>query len=307
VISNDNLDQRLRLALHDLDDRVHAHLAGRAPEPTRGARRPIANSTPLGAARRGLAVPLLAGFGVLALLIAVGWIVRPQGVSTPVGPSNNPAASRTLEPSQSAADAARDKVLPDIAAMPLSQRLAPIEAEHPGTQTQAIGPEGTWVISSPDISSIAGSCPNPPPKVYEGDSSSQLISCVRYTEILLMTPNLGRVIKAFPIADTPPQWLTLTPEAIYCGRQSAGRSMICRIDRKSMDLTGRTFPNRQQKDLADSYSVLSQEFPGTWTKDKRSDLTGFDQIDLRNGVLKVSDWQDRPTITLDPVTLKPAD
>jgi hypothetical protein len=307
---NTSLDDRLRNALHDLDTRVHAHLGDRVeagtdhgPAGTRPPGPPASDLAPGprrgGPRRRGL-VPVLAGLGVLALLITVGWTVRPQDPATTVRPSGS------SRPSQSPADAARDQVLPEIAAMPLSRRLAPITADRAMVETQVTGPEGSWVISSPDISSIEGTCPNPSPSVRpNGGGSTQQITCVRYTEILLMTPDLGRIIKAFPIKGYAPQWVTLTPTAIYCGAQADARSMICRIDRISMAVTGRMFPNRKQSHLVDDYGTLTQDFPGTWTQQKVSDLTGFDHVTLDGPALKVTGRDGKPTITLDPVTLQP--
>ena len=277
------LDERLRAALHDLDDRTHTVIAERPLAPPVRTRR---------------FVPVLAGLAVTALLIGVVGLTGADHVTIA------PATDR--RPSQSAADAARDLVLPDIAALPLSVRLAPIEPRHRGIPTELSTPEGIWTISSPDISSIVGHCPNPSPTYYPGGSSSQSGTCVMYTEILLLSPDRQHIRRAFPIADYPPQWLSLTPDAIYCGRQDGIRSMVCRIDRSTQTLVGRIFPAAKPvfpEDIGNS--VMSQEFPGSWTTQKPSTLSGFDQAELTSDALQIRDDKGEPTVRLDPHTLEP--
>jgi hypothetical protein len=297
-----DLDDRLRFALHHLDGRAHAHVRDAAPDrPQAGPREQLS---------RPRLVPILAAVAVLALMISAGLLTRPDGWVRPAHQDRTP-------PSQSRADAARDKILPKIAALPLSQRLAPIEPLHPGAATRVSAPEGTWLISHPDVSSIVGTCPDPPPTITPEGNVLASGSCVEYTEILLMTPDLSRVIRAFTIADEPAQWLVLTPKALYCGRQGGlgfHDSMVCRIDRSTMQFTVRAFPSSRPgptgpadiaADLGADESILTQSLPGLWTKEKPSTLTGFDQAKLSRGVLQISDWQSHPTVKLDPLTLRP--
>jgi hypothetical protein len=294
------LDDHLRFALHDLDDRAHAHVEARA----RGG----AQDRP---ARKARLVPALAAVAVLMLLITAGWLARPDGWVRPATHQDR------TPPSQSRSEAARDKILPDIAALPLSQRVAPIAPLHPGAVTRVAAAEGTWLISHPDVSSIVGQCPDPTPSFNAQGNVNAGGSCVEYTEILLMTPDLSRVIRAYTIADEPAQWLVLTPKALYCGRQGGlgfHDSMVCRIDRSTLKFTVRAFPSSRPgptdpaaiaADQGADQSILSQPLPGLWTKEKPSTLTGFDQAKLSRGGLQISDWHGRPTVNLDPLTLKP--
>lgn len=67
-----------------------------------------------------------------------------------------------------------------------------------------------------------------------------------YGELLLMTPDRSRILRAYPFRDVPPQWLLVTPRAVYCGRQGDGgvpNSMVCRVDRSTGALTVVVFPS----------------------------------------------------------------
>jgi hypothetical protein len=67
-----------------------------------------------------------------------------------------------------------------------------------------------------------------------------------YGELLLLTPDRSRILSAYPFRGVPPQWLLVTQEAIYCGRQGDGglaNSMVCRVDRSTGALTVVVFPS----------------------------------------------------------------
>ncbi len=323
---DDQLDERLRGALHDLDRRVASRIDETATDllvdarkRTVGAKlnsgsRPERGSRD-GRSRRHL-VPALAGFTVLALLVTVGWLARPTGSTTPPATPPTPTVSATPTPansvSQSPADAARDGVSPVLAKLSVTRRVLLIDEPYSGIPTKITAPEGTWLISRPDVGTLGDPeslCPT-----RDSDKPNPADVCFDYAEILLMSTDLRRIIRAFPIPGLPPQWLALTPDALYCGRQGDGAlpdSMVCRIDRTT-DLfgsttlfSGRVFPLRDAVDNHDPQNFKG--WPGAWSNNAPTNRTGFDQATVTDGTLQISDFEGKPTIALDPVTLKPVD
>jgi hypothetical protein len=207
--------------------------------------------------------------------------------------------------SQSASDATRDKVYEKLAKLPLKTRVVPVFPNYPGIPTWVTSPEGTWLISRPDILALtqpAKPCLTPGTK----SRTLEYDACEDYTEILLMTPDLTRIIKAYPIPDLPVQWLSLTADAVYCGRQGDGgipESMVCRIDRTSGQLTGRVFPSKDAVDQGTPRAFKG--WPGTWSNNTPITAIGFDQAQLSPGVLHILAQNAKPTITLNPQTLTP--
>jgi hypothetical protein len=319
------LDERLRTALHDLDRRIDQHLAPRtaaSPEPGTepGAelgtdlRSQVGPRVPT--RRRGpRLVPALAGFAVIALLVTIGWLARPSD-STP--PAVNPPTPTVTTPppttesagSQSFPDAARDGVNLFMAWLSVSQRVAPSEPFTRVGTTRITAPEGTWVISEPDLEPYrnpATSCVVRKGK-GEGKTRNAYDICYGYSEILLMSTDLKRILRAYPIPDLPAQWLVLTPDAIYCGRQGDGAipdSMVCRIDRSTHAFTGRVFPHSGLADPPVPHTFAG--WPGTWSNNPPTSRTGFDRATIDpTGALRISNAQGKSTITLDPITLKPS-
>jgi hypothetical protein len=96
--------------------------------------------------------------------------------------------------------------------------------------------------------------------------------------------------------------LELTGDAVYCARNGDGAllpdSMVCRIDRQTLDATVRVFP-------APDVSVVVQpcfEVPAGWTIDTRTlDVT---DLSVRDSTLEAV-AADGTTTTLDPRTLAP--
>jgi hypothetical protein len=299
------LDARVRTALRDLDRRVEQHVHSAA---TRTARGPApARTAPERKVTRRLA-PALAGCTVVALLITVGWLAGPGEPSVPADTPpastvSTPAPTDPNAPSQSPADAARDGVNRLLARLPVSRRVAATEPIQDGSLSQVSGPEGTWVISRPDTATIGD--PDTSCVARKGQGSTRYDVCYGYSEILLMTPDLKRILRAYPIPSLPAQWLVLTPEALYCGRQGDGAipdSMVCRIDRSTLRFTGRVFPFKDAVDA--SAPKTFKGWPGAWSNNAPTG-TGFDRATLTGGALKISDVEGKPTITLNPATLKP--
>lgn len=312
---NDRLDERLRGALRDLDRRAGVHLESHEDYRTMTAPTAPGSEPKLLVGKPGSRhrlVPAMAGFAVIALLITVGWLARPEQPTPPAfhptPPVTTPTPSPTSDPraSQSEADAARDGVIPILAWLSVSKRVKPIDPLYDGISTRIATPEGIWLISRPDIIGLTNSdisCLNrkvSPTNPYQ--------VCNGYSEILLMTPDLTRILRAYPIPFLPAQWLYLTADGVYCGRQGDGAlpdSMACRIDRKTMTLTARVFPSDAVEVDAQTTIGDFNGWPGTWKLDQPTDLTGFDQAKLENGTLQILDIEGKPTIKLNPKTLEP--
>src|SRR5665647_3932005 len=193
----------------------------------------IVHSVVAGARRRRLAV------AVTAALMVVGGvaITRPthpaspqpagQSASSPAtSPATMPTASPTtsLPASQSAADASAYGIDPAVAALPIGVRVfQPDPALWPVATSQASTPEGLWLVSRAERS------PN-----FDYGALTGLLG--DYGELLLLTPDRSRILRAYPFRAVPPEWLLVTQDAIYCGRQGDGGlpdSMVCRVDRST--------------------------------------------------------------------------
>jgi hypothetical protein len=158
----------------------------------------------------------------------------PAPSATPT-PTASPTSSPTVTqpPSQSAGDARVYGIDPAIAALPIGVRVLQLDpAIWPVATTQASTPEGLWLVSYPYASAGVDLAAHPQLTVYG--------------ELLLMTPDRSRILSAYPFRDVPPQWLLVTPHAVYCGRQGDGgvpNSMACRVDRSTGALTVVVFPS----------------------------------------------------------------
>lgn len=84
------------------------------------------------------------------------------------------------------------------------------------------------------------------PGTFDGADLGAHPQLTEYGELLLMTPDRRRILRAYPFKGVPPQWLLVTPQAVYCGRQGDGglpNSMVCRVDRSTGALTVVVFPS----------------------------------------------------------------
>jgi hypothetical protein len=165
-------------------------------------------------------------------------------------------------PSQTRAEAKRDGVPAKVGAMTISDRLEVASVDSPSITTD----EGVWTLARPRIGT-------------------------EYGEVLLLDARREKVIKAFPLS-WPPYELAITDEAVYCGRSGDGglpNTTICRIDRRTKEVTGRAFlctdcadpprspPRREGWSVtyrsvsiydfvASVTGVWLQDFAGTWTR-----------------------------------------
>ena len=238
----------------------------------------------------------LRSLGILALLgLVLGACgATPQATTTSTSGTTTTVSGTTTVPqtttpgsgaSQSPADAARDGVIPELAALPYEVRVGVIESVDTD--------EGTWVLSRPTeaIDAYADDCRLGPDG---GQYPTGFICTFEYGEVLLVRD--GIIVRAYPLPAVPPQFLVVTDDAAYCARSGEPMlpdAMVCRIDRASLDATVRVFPG-------DPDSVVVQPCfypPEHWDIDEQPlEVTGLEVDDqgIRVGGSK-----------LDPMTLEP--
>jgi hypothetical protein len=88
---------------------------------------------------------------------------------------------------------------------------------------------------------------------------------------VLHLDDAGRILRAYPFPRVSPQWLLLTPAAVYCGRRGEADSpdaMVCRIDRATGDLRVRISAGLTSQTAATEQDVAGRS--GTWTLDDRN-------------------------------------
>ena len=162
--------------------------------------------------------------------------------ATATNPATNPTAGPTvpLSASQSAAEARKFGIKAAIAALPIGSRVQPLDtAFWPVATTQTSTREGLWLVSQADLRA------NPQLAADNG-------------ELLLLTPDRTRILRAYPFRGVPPEWLLVTPQAVYCGRQGDGglpNSMVCRVDRSTGALTVVVFPTPDVNDPTGTLTV----------------------------------------------------
>ena len=77
------------------------------------------------------------------------------------------------------------------------------------------------------------------------------MSVREYGEVLLLSANRSKVLRANPLPGVPPQALLLEQDALYCSRAGDGGlpdSMVCRIDRSTLRSTVRIYPVEETQD-----------------------------------------------------------
>ncbi len=170
-----------------------------------------------------------------------------RSTATPVSP--RPAE----HPSQSVADAKRDGVVPEVAALPFGLRVD-------ATSTVRLDDE-TWAVSRLRGRGAARvGCEGP----QEGRYGIDFVCGLEYGELVQLRGR--RIVRAYPLAGLPPQHVAITDEAVYCARQGDGGlpdSMVCRVDRDTRDLTLRIFPS----EIDSAFTDTDRELPDAWTID----------------------------------------
>jgi hypothetical protein len=153
----------------------------------------------------------------------------PSGAPPTTSSSTTSAATTPLdEPSQSPADAARDGVIPELAALPLASRSQEL--------VRVVADEGTWVLSraTPALIEMDGdTCSLGDPN---GSNGVNVVCAAEYGEILLLEA-AGRVGRAYPMPSLIPSWIHVTDEAVYAGRigdAALPSTSVVRIDRRTL-------------------------------------------------------------------------
>ena len=272
------------------------------------------HSVVAGTRRRRLAV------AVTAALMVVGGvaITRPTHPASPQpagqsasSPGTSPATMPTASPttsrpaSQSAADASAYGIDPAVAALPIGVRVfQPDPALWPVATSQASTPEGLWLVSRAERS------PN-----FDYGALTGLLG--DYGELLLLTPDRSRILRAYPFRAVPPEWLLVTQDAIYCGRQGDGGlpdSMVCRVDRSTGALIVVVFPSTvdsafsdPQTGVVDSQALAGR--PGSWRLAgplSSADLQHVPRLSAGSLLFARDPHQagGGKALRLDPVTLK---
>ena len=223
----------------------------------------------------------------------------PAATTDVIGGSDDSTAIDAVStaPSQSDTDAARDQIVPEVAALTLEVRVHQIEELF--GQTRVDTEEGTWIISEPRVDpGRTDGCTLGDP---DGIDGLDRICVYEYAEILLLSPETGQIIRAYPFPGLPPQSLQRTSDALYCIRQGDGGlpdSMLCRIDLTTLDATVRVFPSALDSGFSPS---LDRWTPATWTLDQSTDLILWQHLDTTGAAVTISGLTG--TATIDPQTL----
>ena len=109
-----------------------------------------------------------------------------------------------------------------------------------GGQTRATTPQGVWLVSGSG-------------------------------ELVLFDPAGTRILRRYPFAGVPPQWLLVTPAAVFCGRAGTTDlpdAMVCRIDRTTGELRVRVLADRRAEPDTNAQDVAGR--PGRWVIDARN-------------------------------------
>lgn len=215
-------------------------------------------------------------------------VVRSEDAATTPVPGSNTTSS------QSSQDAARDGVVPALAALPLSERLDAAAAVDTA--------EGRWVFSTPDHIPAEAA-----PDCALGDPLAtrwrDFLCIDEYGEILLMNADDTRIIRAFPLpyAHTTTH-LVVTDKAVYCASQGDGGlpdSLLCRIDRTTLTMLVRVFPS--QTDSAFAAQGPDIYAPATYVLDQPMDPM-FYALAVSGSHLQISEGGNRADV--DPNTLQ---
>lgn len=190
-------------------------------------------------------------------------------------------------PSQSAEDAERDGVHPEIAARSFAERVDVDRAWTGSGTPRVVTDEGIWVASSIPMEAISFDDGQPLAGEPDGLYGRDLIDLIGYGEVLLLDHDEREILRAFPFPDFGPQSLVATDDAVYCSRQGDGGlpdSILCRIDRSTFEWKARIFPSS-----LDGWFPLSDpdtlHLPETWTVDDPPDVAIFQELRVVEGTL----------------------
>lgn len=247
--------------------------------------------------RRTVIAPAAAVLASLAALAGCGASSSTETLRPAASPpaSASPSSSAATGPSQSSADAARDGVIPALAALPLTVRMRVI--------TSQATPEGVWVLSRPTDAAKkdANGCRLGP---ETGKYPTDTICTTEYGEVLLLDASRTHILRAYPLAAVPPTLLRVTPTAVYFGRTGDTQlsettlpdSMVGRIDRATLKAVVHVFAPGEESEVLQPCYFPPKYWVVTSGRIAVSDL----QLDARGLWAKGGARWTR----LDPVTLK---
>jgi hypothetical protein len=204
---------------------------------------------------------------------------------------SSPAAEATAlggQASQNASDARRDGVVPEVAALTFRDRVDRIATVRVDDET--------WAVSRPTSRGLSKiGCE----EEREGAYGIDYVCGVEYGELLKLDGR--RIVRAYPLPSLPPQHIAITDDAVFCARQGDGGlpdSMACRVDRSSLALNVRVFPNETEPGV---WTETGTTLPEGWTvDDEHLEVTKFVADDA--GVWAQS--SERDWTKLDPDTLE---
>jgi hypothetical protein len=176
---------------------------------------------------------------------------------TPARSTATPVRPRPAErPSQSPADAKRDRVFPAVAALPFSHRVEAISTVRLDNQTWAVS---QFARRGHARIGCEGS--------EDGMNGRDYVCSSEYGELLQLEGR--RIVRAYPLPGVPARHIAITEDAVYCARQgdgAVGDSMVCRVDLRTHELTVRVFPHATEPGWRDR----PDELPEGWTLDDDS-------------------------------------
>lgn len=204
-----------------------------------------------------------------------------------------PAGSQTQD------DAARDGVVPELAALPSELRIEVLPGDFGPTAIEA--PEGIWVISGPRTVAIPDLVNGCLIGNTRGVYGKDYVCVFEYGEILLLDSDTGAIVRAYPFPAVTPQALELTDGAVYAIRQGDGAlpdSMLARIDRATLEAVVRIFPF----EIDSAYGPGSDLFiPDHWTVDEPTSLVLWQRLAVGDEFVRISGYSGRAKV--DPHTL----
>jgi len=197
------------------------------------------------------------------------------------------------DPSQTSEDAVRDQVPAEVAALPTELRLN-LYPEYFGPTTVAT-PEGTWLSSTLDSAVMEG--------CFTGETPPPDAVCLaEYAEIVLLDSETGRIVRAYPLPSLAAHQLIVTDDAVYCIRQGDGAlpaSMLCRIDRDTLEAIVRVFPYDDDSDMTSGGAITLASY---WIVEDPADYVLWETMTNNDGEITISGWSG--TARVDPDTLE---
>lgn len=236
--------------------------------------------------------------GPFSVDFTTGDVVRLSAQIDTGRPTNTAVTEADMPASQSLEDAARDGVVAEVAALPRAQRLNRFPEYFGPTRLET--PEGTWMISRMDME-IPGT-----EDCFLGDQAGiygrDYVCSYDYAELVLLDRATGDIIRAYPFPGMNPQGLLVTDDAVYCSRQGDGAypdSMLCRIDRATLEPYVRVFPWEFDSGFGEDRYV-----PDYWVIDDPVDYVLWSELALVDGDITITGYSGSASVNPDTLELE---